>query len=247
MQIGRWSFQPALAPTAASMVVFPLLLALGFWQLDRADQKQALLESSLEKSSLDPVDLNQESSLRKNGQAMMWRRCLASGRYSERVFLLDNQVVNGVHGYLVFSPFKLAGSGPWVVVNRGWVPAGNYRDVVPETGIPEEAVTISGIAQQPPSAGLFSGGQTEEKMGNGVSRMQSIRLDILENILGQELLSYVIRLEPSSPTGFVREWAAPGSGRERHLGYAFQWFALAAVLAVIYFSVNLRRQPSRNE
>jgi cytochrome oxidase assembly protein ShyY1 len=49
-------------------------------------------------------------------------------------------------------------------------------------------------------------------------------------------LSGLSLLQTDAPSqGLLREWPAPVSGIERHYGYAFQWFALSLLIAVLYF------------
>ncbi len=60
--------------------------------------------------------------------------------------------------------------------------------------------------------------------------------------LGLPLLPLVVLLDPGAPAGFAREWTPYyGISVQRHQGYAFQWFALATALGVIYIVVNLNR------
>ena len=64
--------------------------------------------------------------------------------------------------------------------------------------------------------------------------------------LDAAVLPLVLRLDASVPGGFDRAWAAyRGIGPNRHRAYAFQWFSLAAALAVIYVAVNTRRIDGR--
>jgi surfeit locus 1 family protein len=48
-------------------------------------------------------------------------------------------------------------------------------------------------------------------------------------------------LDPAEPDGYARHWAPPGFPPIRHIGYAVQWFALAAALLVIYLIMNIKR------
>ena len=47
--------------------------------------------------------------------------------------------------------------------------------------------------------------------------------------------------------GLLRDWTEPGSGVEKHYGYAFQWFALSALIAILYvwfqFIAPRRKSP----
>jgi surfeit locus 1 family protein len=243
MQSGKQSFQSRILIGLAALAAFLLLLALGFWQLDRAAQKNELYASYLEKSALAPIDLN--NLVRTAPVAdMLWRKGIVHGQYLERRdFILDNQILNGQPGYFVFSPFSVDLGGSAIMVNRGWVPAGYYRDVIPEIVTTEGLVTLSGTIMLPPVSSVFSfDAPIEEKMAKGISRMQNIDLDVLADILGQPLLPYVLQLDPASPTGYARQWNMPGSGAEKHFGYAFQWFALAAALLIIFITIGIRQQ-----
>jgi len=223
---------------------FLLLLALGFWQLDRAAQKKELYAAYLEKSALTPIELNKLVPTEPVAE-MLWRKGIVHGQYSYgRDFILDNQMLNGQPGYFVYSPFSVDLAGSTIMVNRGWVPAGYYREVLPDILTAEGSVTLFGTIMLPPITSAFSiDAPIEEKMAKGISRMQNIDLDVLADIVGQPLLPYVLQLEPASPTGFTRQWNMPGSGAEKHFGYAFQWFALAATLLIIFITIGVRQQP----
>ena len=51
----------------------------------------------------------------------------------------------------------------------------------------------------------------------------------------------LILLDPGEPDGYVRRWSPPGFPPMRHIGYAVQWFGLAAALFVIYIVTSSRR------
>jgi cytochrome oxidase assembly protein ShyY1 len=100
------------------------------------------------------------------------------------------------------------------------------------------------ITAFPSSPGIIADEQAliPETLLPGIDRVSVISQQAAEQILGHPVFPYVFRLDGDSPSGLVREWPQPGSGKERHLGYAFQWFSLAGVLLVIYLSLNLRRR-----
>jgi cytochrome oxidase assembly protein ShyY1 len=53
---------------------------------------------------------------------------------------------------------------------------------------------------------------------------------------------FVIQQESALDDGLVREWPAADYGIDRHYGYAFQWFALAATIAVFYTVTHVRKR-----
>ena len=246
MLTGKWSFNPGLVPTLATLLLFPLLLVLGFWQLDRADQKQALFDDYMKTAALAPADINAITTQQDSDESILWRHGTLSGVYAgTRLLLLDNQVWSGTAGYHVYQPFQASGSGRWILVNRGWAPAGSYRNVVPDIAAAEGSYRLTGmITAFPSSPGIIPDEQAmrPETMTPGIDRIPVISQQVAEQILGHPVSSYVFRLDQASPSGLIREWPQPGSGKERHLGYAFQWFSLAGVLLVIYISLNLRRR-----
>lgn len=242
MQIGSWQFKPRLLPSLATLVLFPLLLSLGFWQLDRAEQKRMLYEQSEKYRQQKPVELTQLVEKKTPQKDLFWRPVKAEGRFDvEKVILLDNQVHDGEAGYYVFTPLRLHASSVSVLVNRGWISAGGNRQTVPGFQTTRDDVMLTGIVKDVPSTGIFLGDNAVEKISDNIFRIQRVRIDEIEKILGYDLLPLILRLDAGSGHGFTREWPQPGSGEARHLGYAFQWFALAVTLLVIYVVVNSKK------
>ena len=106
---------------------------------------------------------------------------------------------------------------------------------------PQGVLKIQGLIREPPRAGLLLGEELFEQLAESSYRLQRLDIDWIAEFTRLDFLPYIIHLNADEPHGFAREWRMPGSGRERHLGYAFQWFALAATLLVIYLVVNLKR------
>ena len=242
MRIGGWQFTPGFWPSLATLIFLSLFVALGFWQLDRADQKTRRHGEFIKRQAERTMDLTDPGSLRTDKAEMLWRHVQARGRFAAKVhILLDNQVVKGEPGYLVFTPFRLSGSDSWLLINRGWVPLGADRSVVPALETPAEEVNIEGVINDVPATGLALGETSMETLSSSIFRAQRIDLKEDARLAGHDLQPYVLTLAPESGYGFVREWQIPGSGREKHLGYAFQWFVFAAALLVIYLVVNVTK------
>ena len=236
----RVSFKPTLLPSLAALAVFALFVRLGFWQLQRADEKLALETIYRSHVKAAPVNLTQPGQLREQPGWMHWRRCVLHGSYDDRaVLLLDNQVYQGVAGYQVFSRFMLK-DGVAVLVDRGWVAAPRTRSVVPPLPTPSGPVKLNGVAKPVPVAGIKLGSNVPERLAGNLVRVQRIELAQIAAQNDWELLPYVVRLDPGAPGTFTWNGAEPGFNRERHLGYAFQWFALATALLVVYLVVNVK-------
>ena len=243
MDKGNWSFQPRLIPALVTVIVIAALIVLGLWQLGRANQKQLLFDQAQERGKITVVDLGGLMSRRT--EELLWRRVSMTGSYlASWTILLDNRIYQGRAGYDVFTPMQMIGSDVWILVNRGWVPAGTYRASVPDIKIPAGKVVITGRIETPPYSGILLNDEYIEKISDGVLRTQSITPDRLGEITGVTFQPFIVRLDPGEDSGFIRDWGQPGFGKEKHLGYAFQWFAMAATALFVYIYLSIKRAGS---
>lgn len=242
--ISAWQFKPGLIPTISVIILFPALLALGLWQLERADQKMALSSDYLKKISMEPVDVNDIFHNQAETDGLIWRHAIVHGSYDEKFhYLLDNQVLNGEAGYFIYTPLKISPGETFVLVNRGWLGAGPDRKRPPAFGTPSGDIALDGIIKNPPVTGILLSDDVYEQMTGGMVRVQKIDLGEIGYRSKKTFLPVIFRLNPAADSGFIRTWQEPGFGSEKHLGYAYQWFLLSAVLMVVYISVNLKRTP----
>lgn len=237
----RRQFRPGLVPTLATLALLPVLIGLGLWQLGRYGYKTEL-EQAYAATGGEPVAAAAVSADERD----RFRPVTARGRYDgERQFLIDNMVNQGRNGFFVITPFRLDDGG-LLLVNRGWIAQDARRQPVDDIAVDDGARRIEGRVGRLPVAGL--------DLGDGEARVQdwpSVRqfpdTRELAGALGEPVAPWVLLLAPQAEDGFVREWQPGGLPASRHLGYAVQWFALAAALAIIYVVVNLRRRTPGRE
>jgi len=242
MRILGLKFSASLWPTVGMLCTLGILVGLGLWQLDRAEQKRLLLERYEATAGTEPIRLG---SPMEADSGLRYQPAEVYGVMdAKHQFLLDNKVRQGRVGYYVLTPLRIAHSRLAVLVNRGWVPQGGTRQDLPELPAPQDGVALKGILDIPP-ARVFVLGEGEDRDPGWPKVLQRIRLDLQQTQLGYALLPVVLLLDPEQPHGFVRDWRPVVFGPERHIGYAFQWFSLATVLVVIYLGVNTRRARSR--
>ncbi len=241
MRLGNRVFRPGWMPALATLLLLPVLVALGLWQLDRARQKAELQAAFAEHLDRPPVPL---ADLNVADPASRYRRIIASGQYDgTHQVLLDNQVRDGQPGYHVLTPLRLAEGGA-ILVNRGWLAVGESRQVLPNLATPEGPVTVSGWLGQPANPGLRLNENGEASRWPRV--VPYVDYERLAARLGYPLQPALILLEPEAPYGYERDWQPRfgGFGPERHRGYAVQWFALAAALVILYVAAHARRPTS---
>lgn len=237
----RYRFRPTLIPTLAALVLLPLFVSLGFWQLDRAEQKRAL-QAEYDARSRDEQVLIGASV--QSPEDLRFYKVVAQGRYDvDYQILLDNRVHRGQPGYYVITPLKLKDSDVRVLVNRGWVPLGESRARLPTVPTPQGEQKVTGVATVPLERRFSLGGEA----ARGQWQIVWPYLDMARyaDAVPFPIQPVVVLLDPASRAGgFVREWARLDTGIATHQGYAFQWFTLALALATIYLFVNLEKRPA---
>jgi len=225
-------------PGLAALLLIGLFLGLGIWQMHRADEKRQLVDD-LERRAHEPaVALSPPID-----RPQLWRnrRIRAAGHYdTARQFLLDNRVYRGQVGYHVLTPLQLDGTTASVLVDRGWVPAGADRSILPELKAPGTRIQVLGTAYVPYAEG-FHIGEMDTDLTRWPRVIQFVDYQEIAHRLGTHLIPLTIRLDPNLPDGYVRDWDRAPFSPERHLGYAVQWFALSAALLVIFLALSIKR------
>ncbi len=224
--------------TLLAVTLFSVLVALGFWQLDRARQKAELQAVHATRGGDDPILLE---SYPGGARELAHRRVQVQGRYrAERQVFRDNRTHEGRAGYHVITPLEPSAGGPLVLVNRGWVPWGQTREVLPDAPAPAGEVTVRGTVHLPSERTLVLG--PEEAHGGAWPRVvQAVDPPALGEALGAPVRPLVVRLDPEAPGGFVRDWRPYyGIGPAKHRAYALQWFSFAVILLVGYAALSRR-------
>jgi len=214
-----------------------ITIALGLWQLGRAQTKQGLQSRIDDFARQSPMAIG-AGEIRAD--ELLLRRVEARGRFDPlHAVYLDNRVYRKQPGYYVMMPLRLTGSGKYVLVNRGWVAAGAERRRTPQVETPEGEVTVRGTAVPPSERFIELSSKVAE--GNIWQNMvleryrQATRLDVHPVIIQQT--ENVTGLND----GLVRDWPPVDLKRNTHLAYAVQWFAMAAAIFIYYVVVNVRR------
>ena len=241
MGIFNYKFTPGLWPTLIFVLVFPLFIALGFWQLDRADQKTAYQQQYLDQRKKPPLYLQE---IKQSGlvDELTWRKVVVDDEVVlDTDILLDNKIVNGKAGYYIYKPVAVKGTNKKVLINLGWQQAELRRDTVPDLRSFGSLKGIEGYIKQPQFSGVQFSETPVEKLSENIYRVQHIDFEQLEEYFNFKLERYVIRVSNGTDLGYHTEWYEPGFGQEKHLGYAFQWFSFATVLFILFIILNLKR------
>jgi surfeit locus 1 family protein len=245
MRVGPFDFRPTLWPSLATLVLLPVLIGLGNWQLERAAWKQGLVDAHAARIGEPAQPLRDVLASSAAGVDLEYRQVTAQGVYDlNHQLLLDNQIYLGQAGYQVLTPLRLEGgeSGDdWVLINRGWVPLGESRSQLPAVTGPAARISLRAMIKLPPGK-AFGPEAVEGSSASWPQVIQQLEIGPIGKRLGHPLLPLVLLLDKAEPGGFVRDWKPVyGITPDKHRAYAAQWFTLALVLLLIYIGVNTRR------
>ncbi|MDH0863209.1 SURF1 family protein [Mitsuaria sp. GD03876] len=218
-------------------------VSLGQWQLDRAGQKKAMQRAIDERGQLAPLATAAlPGADQPAAPALEHRRAELAGRWdTAHTVYLDNRVMDGRTGFYVVTPLKLAGRADAILVQRGWGPRNAaQREALPPVATPTGDVRIAGRLEAALSRAYALGRDAEA----GPIR-QNVDLAAFQAETGLRLLPLVLlqaepdRVDdappgPAATDGLLRHWPPPAVDLHKHYGYAFQWFALAALILGLY-------------
>ena len=213
---------PTWLPLLVGSVLVVQFAGLGAWQISRGLEKRA-----------DRALFNDASGFAawQHGMEIRpYQRLKATGRYdNERQFLLENIIVNSRYGYYVLTPLVSRLDEPVLLVNRGWIEKGEaFDNRVLE--VPAARLTVRGRAGSLPRAGYKMGAAIDPASDWPKSAVFP-SADEVSAALGVEVQDFVLLMDHEEQHGFLRQWMPTEFGPGKHFGYAFQWFAMGAVLS----------------
>lgn len=227
----------------AALLAFSAFAALGTWQLQRGLGKRDLLA--------------QQAAAERDGAARPLAPLLGApdagdgvlqvegrGRYLH-LLLLDNQQRDGRVGLRAYGVAEVEGAAPRLLVDLGWVPMPPDRRP-PALALPAGERALRGLLAAWPGQGLRAAENPWPEASTGAAPLLTyLDRTELQRELRLPLDARVLRLDPALEDGWARDaQLLPNTlPPERHYGYAVQWYALAAAVAVIYFV--LRRRAHR--
>jgi surfeit locus 1 family protein len=227
-------------PFVAALLVAAIGISLGQWQTRRAIQKDEIAAKMSARESAPSARISGEPQL---ADELEYRRVVIRGEFvRDWTVYLDNRPHQGAAGFYVLTPMKIDGADMHVLIVRGWV----RRDVsdrtkLPSIMTPDGPIEIEGIARKSTGHVLQLGKAEPLRPGAIVQN-----LDVMEFAQAAKLRVQPLIVEQLTDTrdALVRDWPQPSTGAEKHRGYAFQWYALAATALIFFVVTGFRRGTS---
>lgn len=244
----RWWLTTLLV--AAGMLV---MIRLGIWQLDRLHQRRAFNARVLAQMNQPPLVLSaaalQGELAHVDLAQMEYRKVRVRGEYDfSQEVALRNQAWGNQIGVHLLTPLHIAGSDQAVLVDRGWVPVGDFNHPngsdYPENGV----VEVEGVIRASNSKPDF-GWRSDPVPPAGSGRLAVWNFANVEAISQQipyPILPIYIQQSPD-PTWTALPYRTQPEldlSEGPHQSYAIQWFTFALILGVGY-PFFIRRQEKK--
>ncbi|HVK94899.1 MAG TPA: SURF1 family protein [Noviherbaspirillum sp.] len=229
-------FRLRWVPFIATVVVVAIGILLGNWQTRRALEKEAVEAKLSARESAPPLAL---SAAPTSAEELEYRRGLVRGEFiHDWTVYLDNRPYKGSAGFYVLTPLKIAGSDMHILVARGWA----KRDLADRTKLPsiitpEGKIEIEGAVRRH-SSQVLQLGNAEPLRSKAI--VQNVTPSDFEQV-GLHMQPFIIEQLTDTGDGLVRDWPRPSIGVEKHRGYAFQWYGLAAMALIFFVVTGLKR------
>ena len=228
----RWWFV-----TVVALIAMAVTARLGMWQSDRAQQKETLHNLQQAQALLAPLSNAALESGMDAAQGLHRRVSLQGEWRQEHTVFLQNRSQNGVPGFWVLTPLQVSPTA-MVLVQRGWAPRDRVSsDVLPPIETPTGVVKVQGRWVAPPSRMVELAREEGASALGSAPRSSAIRQNLDVNAWAAEMklpiLATVLQTGAASE-GLAPDWARALSGADKNRGYAFQWFALSGLVAVLF-------------
>ncbi len=239
--IGRYQIRINFWFLIIFLLVQTLLNELGFWQLNRAKEKQYRIEQLAKGSenTITQLELINEAQIAQFQSVELDVELLDAP-----VLLLDNKINNKRPGYHVMSLVREISSGKVIVANRGWLFAGLDRNEIPGVIAPGKFWKIKARLYPLPEESISTTSAEIEKVRDHF-RLPVLDIKIkkeLESLLQLKIENYELRLAAENEFVYDTNWIWTNMPTEKHLGYAFQWFALSFAFLIISLVASIKKR-----
>ena len=212
-------------------VFLPLFVVLGFWQLNRAAEKEQLLARA--ETAVVFADINWQ-------QPPLSQPVVVSGELlHDSQFYLDNKTHHGQFGYELWQLLQTP-SGV-VAASLGWVAGSQDRRQLPNVIAHSSLHNQAAMVRAAPTNPLFGvEANSLHQQGHNNWVVQSLTLDWLTQHSAQPVIGFVQLLDADQTGVGVNIWQPTVMSPEKHLGYAMQWFGMASALLAMFIYAGFK-------
>ena len=208
-----------------AIIFVPITISLGLWQIERANEKKAII------SNYDKLLVSTPIALQKELPLENWQPIETVGAYQDLVIYEDNAINSGKAGFKVYHLFQ-NGYGTFIFVHRGFIERNLIKNNLPRIDTPLRKKNIKGTA-------LFKQNNTFVKNieESDIRIIQEFNTSVLIErfpiLKDRYLHPFLFNLDVRDADKFQPIEKPVNMTATKHIGYAIQWFGLCAALIIL--------------
>jgi len=208
-----------------AIIFVPITISLGFWQLDRAQEKTEIIANYDELLTSEPINLNAKSTYKN------WQPVTTMGRFKDTVIFEDNAILNGRAGFKIYHLFE-NGDGSYVFVHRGFIERNMIKNNLPQIDMPKGKQSLKGSVLIKQDNSFVQ--DIEESDARIIQEFNIERLINKFPILKDRYLHpFLFNLDIRDKNKFLAIEKPVNMTASKHIGYAIQWFGLCLALIIL--------------
>ncbi|MEX2366429.1 MAG: SURF1 family protein, partial [Pseudohongiellaceae bacterium] len=205
------TFKPGVALSVFVAVFLPLFIALGFWQLNRAEQKTQLEAQLQARTVIEP--------LTASTRPVDYQHYRLTGELDvTRPWLLDNRTWEGQVGYEVWVPLDVGNR--WYLASLGWVPGSADRRQLPELTLPSGSRDWVGQWRPLSDSIVLADTPLTDQWPQVI---QAIAPQAMAEKMQRQPPAGLLQLTAGQPGVGQVIWTPSVMSAQMHTGYALQW------------------------
>ena len=214
-----------LAATIFYIFFAIVFVFLGFWQINRGNEKAEIIEAFEIQQTMQAVEFSANSK--------KWERVYINGELdAERLIFIDNIIYKGILGFKVVAPVSIE-DNKIMLVDFGWIKQPQSRDEVSFLSISKNKnISVSGVLEAP-EMGLILSDDIFTNTWPKISQSKSI--SALESLFKEEIIQFILLSDYRNEADLVYlKPVVANMPPVKHYGYAGQWFAMFIALSIMY-------------
>ena len=214
-----------LAATIFYIFFAIIFVFLGFWQINRGNEKAEIIEAFEIQQTMQAVEFSANSK--------KWERVYIDGELdAEKLIYIDNIIYKGILGFKVIAPVSIE-DNKIMLVDFGWIKQPQSRDEVSFLSISKNKnISVTGVLEAP-EMGLILSDDIFTNTWPKISQSKSI--SALESLFKEEIIQFILLSDYRNEADFVYlKPVVANMPPVKHYGYAGQWFAMFIALSIMY-------------
>ena len=233
MRTSRSGFRPTLLSSLVAGAALFVLLGLGFWQVERLAWKTELIAELRARAAAPTLELPPVFP----PDDLQYRRARLTGSFLPGELLRSApRNLNKRPGFYLYAPFELS-DGRTILVELGWLPEAKAETAA---ALPEGTQSFEAILVRDGWRGSAWLRPANDPAKNVWHYVDTLEMAAAAGLVMPVTDLYAVALPGQLPDSAFRARQPGVDLRNDHLEYAVTWFALAAILMVIFVLYHRR-------